>query len=92
MTSAREQGKRNFHVPLSPALYEDLRDEARRQNRPATGVVREAITVYLRQQAGDEKHRRISAYAARQAGSEADLDEALEGAAIEHLRNPDEAE
>ncbi len=82
--------KRNFHVPLPPALYEELRAEAHRQERPATNVVREAIAVYLRQQASDERHRRIAAYAEAVAGSEADLDEALEEAAAEELVREDE--
>ena len=85
MNSSRKQEKRNLHVPLPPALYEDLRAEARGQGRPATSMVREAITVYLRQQAADERHRKIAPYAAAVAGSEDDLDEALEDAAIEHL-------
>lgn len=75
---------RNFHVPLPDEIYVKLRDEARRQRRPATELAREAIAGWLEQERRRAIHDAISAYAAKQAGT-ADLDEALEAEAAGEL-------
>jgi Arc/MetJ-type ribon-helix-helix transcriptional regulator len=76
---------RNFHVPLPEELYRQLREEAERLRQPATHVVRQAIQSWLDRQHQDRLYEAIQAYAREQAGSEADLDPALEAAALEHL-------
>lgn len=76
---------RNFHLPLPAALYDELREEARRRATPATAVAREAIEACLRDRRKAELREAIAAYAARYAGSRADLDRDLESAALEFL-------
>ncbi|MBI5488412.1 MAG: hypothetical protein HY905_13850 [Deltaproteobacteria bacterium] len=85
-------GPQNFHVPLPPDLYSGLRLEAKRSGKPATAVAREAIRHWLeaRRQAG--LHRAIVSYAERHAGTRTDLDEALEAAAVEVLREEEESD
>jgi predicted transcriptional regulator len=75
---------RNFHVPLSPKTYEQLREEASREQRPATELARSAIEHWLalRQKAAIDEE--VRAYAERWGGTEVDLDPALEAAGIEH--------
>jgi hypothetical protein len=52
---------------------------------PATVLAREAIDLWLRQQARLARHAEIAAWAAEMAGSSFDLDPALESAGIELL-------
>jgi hypothetical protein len=73
---------RNFHLPLPETLYRRLRDAADRANQPATLVARYAIETWLRQQKKAMVREAIAAYAADVAGSQDDLDQALEDAAI----------
>jgi len=61
---------RNFHLPLPESIYRALQEEAAALKRPATSVAREAIATY----------------AAKHAGTSADLDPALEEAGVELLR------
>jgi hypothetical protein len=76
---------RNFHVPLPNDLYEQLRAEAERAQQPATTLARHAIAWWLQQRQKATLHDSIRAYAAHYAGTAADLDPALEAAAVEHL-------
>ena len=78
-------GPRNFHVPLPPVIYDDLRAAAEREGLPATVLAREAISEYLVAARRRHRHELIAEYAAEHAGTEADLDEALEAAAAEVL-------
>ncbi len=81
----RNATKKNLHVPLPEDLYRRLREEAGRQGRPATEIAREAVDRWLteaRRKAIDDD---ITAYAQEHAGTQADLDLALEAAAVEHL-------
>jgi hypothetical protein len=77
--------QRNFHVPLSVETYRALRSEADRQRRAATALVREAVEDWLERQRAEALHADIVEYAARHAGSPADLDLALEAAGIDTL-------
>jgi hypothetical protein len=77
---------RNFHVPLPEALYDALRREAERAREPATVLARRAIEAWLAERQRAAVHEAVAAYAARHAGTELDLDPALEQAAIEALR------
>jgi|HubBroStandDraft_3_1064219.scaffolds.fasta_scaffold460930_2 hypothetical protein len=76
---------KNFHLPLPEQTYIQLRAEAERIKVPATSLAREAIDVWLRQQMRKARHEAIAAYAAEMAGTELDLDPALESAGVEHL-------
>jgi hypothetical protein len=76
---------RNFHLPLPEQTYTDLRAEAQRAQVPATALAREAIDWWLRQQLRKARHDRIAAYAAEMAGTDLDLDPAVEAAGIEQL-------
>ena len=85
---ARRVGEpvRNFHLPLPEGVYEALRREASRLRKPATVVAREAIETWLQQRRRAVVREAIAAYAVQHAGSEADLDPALEKASLEVLR------
>ncbi len=75
----------NFHVPLPTQVYCRLRQEAERQHKPATQLVKQAIEYWLEQQERLALHEEIATYAAHAAGTEDDLDESLEAASVEHL-------
>lgn len=77
--------KHNLHVPLSAELHERLRAEAARSGHPATGLARDAIAAWLEERERLAVHEEIASYAREVAGSPADLDPALEKAAVEHL-------
>jgi hypothetical protein len=76
---------RNFHLPLSEELYELLREESERSQRPATAIARDAIESWLRERRRSELYDAIADYAARHAGSDVDLMPDLEAAGVEHL-------
>ena len=76
---------KNFHLPLPDQTYALLRTEAERSNIPATALAREAIEQWLREQARKARHDAIASYAAEVAGSDLDMDPALESAGVEHL-------
>lgn len=76
---------RNFHVPLSEALYERLRKEAEQSAEPATEIARQAIVEFLEKRRKDALYSAINDYARRHAGTRLDLDEELEAASLEHL-------
>jgi hypothetical protein len=70
---------------LPDQTYAQLRAEAERARVPATSLAREAIDLWLQQQARKAKHDAIAAYAAEMVGTNLDLDPDLESAGIEHL-------
>ncbi|HCC55707.1 MAG TPA: hypothetical protein DEQ47_00300 [Solibacterales bacterium] len=76
---------KNFHLPLPEQTYKELRAEAERAQVPATTLAREAIDIWLRQQWKKTRHDAIASYARQMAGTEFDLDPALEAAGVEHL-------
>ena len=76
---------RNFHLPLPEPTYTLLRAEAERTQVPATTLAREAIDTWLKSQALKARHDAIAAYAAEMAGTDIDLDPAMETAGIKHL-------
>jgi len=77
----------NFHVPLPPDLHEMLRDEAERSGQPATALAREALQSWLTQRRKQRLHEEITAWASEHAGTELDLDQDLERAGLELLKN-----
>ncbi len=76
---------KNLHVPLPQPLYRRLRAEAKRAQRPATVLAREAIDLWLAQQQRAAVHDEIASYARQVAGTSDDLDPDLEAASVEHL-------
>jgi len=76
---------KNFHLPLPEPTYIQLRAEAERTRVPATSLAREAIDVWLREQARKLRHEEIARWAQEMAGTDFDLDTTLESAGIEHL-------
>jgi hypothetical protein len=76
---------KNFHLPLPPNTYADLRAEAARCHVPATTVAREAIAIGLGAKRKLAKRRAIRGYAEAMAGTPFDLDPALEAAGIEEI-------
>ena len=76
---------RNFHVPLPDEIYRALRSEAGRRRQAATVLVREAVEDWLERRRAETLHTDIADYAARHAGTPADLDPALEAAGIDAL-------
>ena len=77
----------NFHVPLSSGVYTRLRTEAERQHKPATQLVKQAVEYWLEEQEKLALHEEIACYASEMAGTCDDLDEQLEGAGMEQLKN-----
>jgi hypothetical protein len=77
---------RNFHFPFPEDVYAALREEAAALGRPATVIAREAIEAWLRERRRASVRESIAAYAAKHAGTTADLDPALEAAALELWR------
>ena len=76
---------RNFHIPLPEHLYLRLKEAAQRERRPATQLAKQAVEYWLMEQEKLALHRQISEYAAQVAGTEADLDQELEDAALQQL-------
>ena len=71
---------KNFHLPLPPELYADLRAAAERVGTPATDVAREAIQIWLKQERRRQIHAELRAYAEVTAGSRDDFDPVVSAA------------
>jgi hypothetical protein len=83
------QVMKNFHLPLPDQTYEALKTEAQRSRVPATSMARQAIQTWLEARKKAGRRRAIEQYAADMAGSESDLDAALERATVELLVDSD---
>ncbi len=77
--------QKNFHVPLPEETYRELREEAVRVKQPATALARMAIEIWLEERRAAALHAEIAVFAKRHAGTELDLDPALEAAGIEFM-------
>ena len=82
---------KNFHLPLPDETYRCLRVEAEQARVPATTLARKVIDQWLRVRKKRAKHEAIASYAAQAAGTEFDLDSALEAAGIDQLMNESKA-
>jgi hypothetical protein len=82
---------RTFHLPLPVELHEDLRREAIVLGRPATEIVREALSQWLDARRRARIAEEIRSYAMAEAGGPFDLDPDLEDASLEHLLAADSA-
>lgn len=80
---------RTFHLPLPDEMHEALREEAAAERRPATEVVRDALSRWIqtrrRQRLADE----IQRFAEAEAGTALDLDPELEAAGVATLTSAD---
>lgn len=76
---------KNFDLRSPERTYSQLKAESVRTNVPATALSRDAIDLCLRRQSRLIRHAEIAEYANEMAGSEFDLDTALESAGTEHL-------
>ena len=77
----------NFHLPLPDAVYRQLRQEADRRRVPATALAREAVEAWLDKAQREVLHSEIAKYAKEHAGSQVDLDQQLEAAGVEMLKD-----
>ncbi|MEY4531984.1 MAG: hypothetical protein RLZZ156_2707 [Deinococcota bacterium] len=78
--------KQNFHVPLSPEVYERLKLEAQYLQRPATEVARVAIEGQLRLLERARVDAALQAFIDDAAGSELDFDPGVASAGAEVVR------
>jgi hypothetical protein len=76
---------KNFHLPLPDQIYDELKSEAERNRMPATSMARYAIQTWLAARKKTARRQAIAAYAAEMAGTEFDLDRALESATLDLL-------
>jgi hypothetical protein len=76
---------KNFHLPLPDGTYEELRAEAGRTGVPATTIAREALDCWLRAGRKAMRRKAILDYANAAAGTDEDLDPALEAAGAAEL-------
>jgi hypothetical protein len=76
---------KNFHLPLPDHIYDELKSEAERSRMPATSMARYAIQTWLAARKKTARRQAIAAYAAEMAGTEFDLDRALESATLDLL-------
>ena len=79
----------NFHLPLPEELHQLLREEAAQTGQPATVLVREVLERWLAERRRQRRHTQITAFAAAHAGTQVDLDLALEEASLEILSDED---
>ena len=75
----------NFHVPLPTPIYSRLKDESRRLHTPATQLARQAIELWLEQCRRKALYDELACYAQANAGTLADLDEALAEVSADYL-------
>ncbi len=76
---------KNFHLPLPDQIYDELKAEAERSRMPATSMARYAIQTWLAARKKAARRQAIAVYATEMAGTEFDLDRALESATLDLL-------
>lgn len=79
----------NFHLPLPDPLAAELRSLAGAQGRPATELARDYVRDGLARAKRAQREAEIRAYAEEWAGTEFDLDPALEAAGAEVILRDD---
>lgn len=80
-----KRAPKNFHLPIPDTLHRRLHAAAARLGAPATAVARQAIEDWLGENERMAVHEAVAEYARSMAGTSADLDQAIEEAAVEHL-------
>lgn len=81
---------RTFHLPLPDPLHDELKRESAAEARPATEIVREALTQWLEARRRQRLAAEIAEYARAHAGGAYDLDDDLEADGVEMLLAADE--
>ena len=81
----QESTVKNFHLPLPTDLYDKLKKEAERSKKPTTVIARQAIEEWLKEKQRKIIYETVAAYAQEVGGTNDDLDENLEKAAIEFM-------
>jgi predicted transcriptional regulator len=76
---------RTFHLPMTDELHEALREEARAERRPATEILRDALTGWIEARRRQRIAEEIERFARAEAGTGLDLDVDLEAAGIDSL-------
>jgi predicted DNA-binding protein len=84
--------KQNFHVPLSPEVYERLKLEAQHLQRPATELARSAIESELQKLEAQRIYAEIRAYAEEMGGTLEDIDPIWQAASLETFAQENWAE
>lgn len=84
-------GKKNLHVPLPTEVHQELKAQAQRVGEPATVLARRAIEDRVRALKREQIADEITAYADAMAGTEFDLDPALEAAGLEVWASDEDA-
>ena len=79
---------KNFHLPLSAALYAGLREAAARAGAPATDVAREAIQAWLNEDRRRQQRTELADFVEANAGSAWDSDPQWEAAGLEIIAKP----
>ena len=79
---------KNFHLPLSAALYAGLREAAARAGAPATDVAREAIQAWLNEDRRRQQRTELANFVEANAGSAWDIDPQWEAAGLEIIAKP----
>jgi len=75
----------DVHVPLPDDLYEALREQSERENRPVSALANEAISAWLAARKRRDANAELQAYIERWAGTDVDRDPALEQAGLEAI-------
>lgn len=70
--------RKSFHVSLLPETYDALREEAAARGIPATRIVKKAGEAWIDDQKAERLRKEIAAYALEMAGTDADLNPALD--------------
>ena len=76
---------KNFHLPLPAALYASLREAAARAGTPATGLAREAIENWLKEDKRRLQRAELAEFVAANAGTDWDVDGQWEQSGVESM-------
>ena len=76
---------KNFHLPLPASLYARLRQAAARAGTPATGLAREAIEAWLKDEHRRQQRQELSDFVEVHAGTDWDCDPEWEAAGVESM-------
>ena len=82
---AMNSATKNFHLPLSEAMYEELRAAAKEADLPATKFAQDLMRAGLDEWRRVRRRVEIAAYARQVAGSSEDLDPDLEREGIKAM-------
>ena len=76
---------KNFHLPLPATLYASLREAAARAGTPATGLAREAIENWLKEDQRRLQRAELADFVDANAGTAGDVDAEWEQSGVESM-------